>query len=469
MTDFFTTALAAGDDGDGFIPTNTAMRDDTSSDSEENGPRKRVRVTKKKSRKEIFNAAIKELQGGSSHHAWTYCMAITSFVLAIGASIFGIFTPWEEINGTYRCFSIMAQVFMVNQSFMFVKTVRDGEIISMKDAHGRIPAEYYFLQGGMPGDLAPHRAVCFGCLFLSILAEAYGIAIMDAQRYTQMFIGLSTLYVLSASLNLGWLLRDRFEAEVWEGEEKGRSIGSNKVELAVKNIMKVLGNMQEAMKFMFFFIGVMAMTMTIYSIIDFGVKEKGVGLISAGIVFSVASAWSMAQALTEEGMQDDALKMHRAATVLFFLLAVILTVVGICEMEIPRKERAVIGLGVLIILDATLNFARVVYRISHVKKLLKKVNKAFHLHIEMEDTSKNIFNSALDTFATLTDDAGRNNQLPNDFVYSQADQGGPPPPPAGYEQGPPQYGYDQGPPPPAYGYDQGPPPPAYGGYEQLQQ
>jgi hypothetical protein len=424
MTDFFTTTLMAGDDADGMIPKDSAMRDDTSSDSEENGPRKRrLHGHKKKTRKEVFAMAVKELDGGGT---FNFCMAITGFIIAIGCSIFGIFTPFEKIDGTYRSFAVMASVFMMNQSFLFVKTIRDGEVLSMKDHHGRVAPEYHFLQGALPYELAPHRAVCFGCLLLSICALAYGVAVMDAKRHTQLFLGLSFLYVLSSSLNLGWILRDKFEAEVWKAEEEGRSIGSNKVECATRNMVKVLANMQSAMKLMFAFCGAMAVTITIYAIIDFGVKEKGVGLISAGIVFSIGAAWSMAQALNEEGLQDDAQKVHRAATVVFFLLAAILTIVGLVEMEISLRKRIVIGLGVLIILDSTLNFAKVVYRISHVKKIVKKIKKGFHLDVNMDDTSGTFLDRALDTFATTTDRAGYDDSLPRDYVYSAE---GPPPPP----------------------------------------
>jgi len=432
MTDFFMSTLAAQDDGDAMTATMVAMRDDTSSDSEDNGPRKRrLHGHKKKTRHQIFDSAVKELQ---QEGTMNYCMAITSFIVSCSCNIVGIFSPWEEINGTYRSFSLMAAVFMINQSFMFVKTVRDGEITSMKDGHGRIPPEFHFLQGGLPGDMAPHRAVCFGCLFLSMLAGAYGIAVMDAKRYTQMFIALSSLYVLSSSLNLGWLLRDRFDAEVWHAESVDRNIGSNKVELAVRNMVKVLANMQSAMKLMFLFCGASAITITVYAIIDFGVKEKGVGLLSAAMVFSCASAWSMAQALNEESLQDKAHKMHQAATVVFFLLAVILTVVGLVEMEIEVEKRIVLGLGVLIILDATLNFAKVVYRVTKVKKIVKKIKKAFHLDINMEDFSQSMFDKALDTFATATNDVGQEHYNPrSEYVYGDSMGGPPPPPNHGYE------------------------------------
>lgn len=337
---------------------------------------------------------------------------------------------------------------MINQSFMFVKTLRDGEIVSMKDHHGRISPEFHFLQGGMPGELAPHRAVCIGCLLLSILAQAYGIAVMDAETYTQMFIALSSLYVLSSSLNLGWLLRDKFEAEVWNDEERGRNIGSNKVELAVRNMVKVLANMQSALKFMFVFCGGCAIAITIYSIIDFGVKEKGVGLISAGMVFSVASAWSMAQAMNEEALQDSAHRMHQAATVVFFAGAVALTVAGLVEMEIEFEKRVVLGLGVLIILDSTLNFAKLVYRTTKVKKLVKKISKAFNFNLDMIDMTQGIFDKALDTFATVTNEAGRDMRA-DEAEYS-------------YDAGPGPYDGGYGPP----GHS-APPPPPYGGYEPM--
>jgi hypothetical protein len=292
-------------------------------------------------------------------------------------------------------------------------------------------------------------------MFIAIFAVIYGIAVMDAKRYTQLFIALSSLYVLSASLNLGWTLRDRFEATIWENEKIDRSIGSNKVELATRNMVKMLSGMQGALKVMFAFVGAMAIAIEIYALIDFGVKEKGVGLLSAGMVMSVASAWSMAQALNEESLQDDAHKAHQAATVFFFLAAVVLTVVGLVEMEIPKTQRVVLGLGVLIILDATLNFAKVVYRVSHVKKITKKIKKAFKLDINMEDFSGTFFDRALDSFATMTMDAGRDTSLPQDFVYSK-DDAPPPPQYGGYDQlGP--GGYDQGGYDPYGGY-QGPPP-----------
>jgi hypothetical protein len=426
--------MCARDDTDAMTATNAAARDDTSSDSEENGPRKRrLHGKPKKTRKEIFDLAVAELEQSGGV---TFCMAITSFLLACSANIVGIFTPWDEIDGTYRSFAMMAGVFLINQSFMFVKTVRDGEITSMKDHHGRTSPEYHFLQGGLPGDVAPHRAVCFGCLMASIVAEAYGICVMDAKRHTQMFIGLSSLYVLSSSLNLGWILRDRFEAEVWKEEKVDRFIGSNKVELAVRNMVKVLGNMQQAMKLMFMFIGAAAIAITTYAIIDFGVKEKGVGLLISAMVFSCASAWSMAQALNEEALQDKAHRMHQCATMVFFGLAVSLTVSGLVEMEIEWRKRIVLGLGVLIILDATLNFAKVVYRVTKVKKIVKKIKKGFNLDIDLEDHSKTIFDSALDTFAQTTMDAGRDtNPYAGAYVYGD-NVGGPPPPPGhdgGYE------------------------------------
>jgi hypothetical protein len=455
MTDFLMSTLVAGDDTNAMVPTMQNVRDDTSSDSEENGPRKRRLPGKgKKSRHELFHSAVQELKGGGNTN---FCFGVTAFIVAVAANVLGIFTPWDEIDATYRSFAIMAAVFMINQSFMFVKTIRDGEITSMKDGHGRISPEWHFLQGAMPEEVAPHRAVCFACLALSILAEAYGIMAMDAEKYTRIFISLSSLYVLSASLNLGWLLRDRFEAEVWAGEAKDRSIGSNKVELAVRNMVKTLSGMAQAMKLMFGFVGCMAIAITIYAIIDFGVKEKGVGLISAGMVFAVASAWSMAQAFNEESMQDTGHRMHQAATVVFFLGAVILTVVGLVEMEIDKEKRVVLGLGVLIILDATLNFAKVVYRVSHVKKIVKKIKKGFKLEISMEDYSGNFLDRALDTFATITNEAGMNTDLPSGYEYTKDQPGGPPQSGSyqSYDSGQyPQQGYDQYGGPPQGGYDQ---------------
>merc|ERR1719281_684597 len=151
---------------------------------------------------------------------------------------------------------------------------------------------------------------------------------------------------------------------------------------------------------------------------------------------SVASAWSMAQAMNEETLQDTAHKWHQLASVIFFLIAVGLTVAGLVVMKIEYEKRVVLGLGVLIILDATLNFARVVYRSTKVRKLQKKIKVAFHIEVDLEDKSGNFFDSALDTFANTTNMAGREDEVGANAGYVYGDAGGsaPPPPPGGYQQ-----------------------------------
>lgn len=395
-------------------PENQHLRDGTSSDSEDDGPRKKFgkrHAHGESRRQKVVQNALKEL-GQEAHYSGP--IAWTGFVFALAAAGVGVCWPDDEIQTTYRAFCLMAGVFIVNQAFLFVKTVRDGEIMSMKDHHGRICPEFHFLQGAMPSELAPHRVVCFASLILAILGQTYGIITMKIEKSEgKMFMALGSLYLLSASLNLAWLLRDRFESSIWKDETNPpRFIGSTKVELAMRNVIKVLSNMQFAIKAMFFFCGATSIALTSFAIVHFEVQEKGVGLVVSGLVSSVFAAWFMAQAMNDESMQGDSQKMHRGMSVFFFCAAVALTVAGIVEMKIEWNKRAVLGLGVVITLDATLNFSKVVYRLSAVKKVVKTVEKRFKISVNLEDHSEHAFQSGLTNLqsAFQTTDTGYGGQ-----------------------------------------------------------
>jgi len=333
---------------------------------------------RKKSRRELFQDGIEMLEGTETNRT----LAIMSFSLACICTVFGICSPLEHIQGSYRSFSFLASLFLVNQAFFVVKILRDGEVTSMKDARGRIPPEYHFLQGAISdaqghSAIAPHRVICFWSFFFALAATGYGIYAMDAQRYTQLFIGLSTLYMMSASLNLAMTTRDRFEAVVWEAESQGRHIESKKVELATRNITQALAYHQGLFIVTFLFIFFAAIGIMVFAIIDFGLKEKGIGLLSSAVVFSIGSSWNLSRALNSRHRSVD------ISVFILFIVAIGLTATGLILVKLHIMQRIVLGLGVVIILDATYNFSKAIFRGTKVRRLEKLIKYRFQMDYEV--------------------------------------------------------------------------------------
>lgn len=371
----------------------------------------------KKTRRELVQELMEMLEGTELNRT----LAVVSFALACCAELFGIFSPLEHIQASYRSFVFLAAVFLVNQSFFLIKSLRDGEIINgMPDpnpnqdyfpkSHGggghghendehhkrRPPAELAFLKGiltnkdgtskgGLAGECPMHVFMCCFGLLLSLICGVFGILAMDAKRHTKMFIGLATIFMISSSMNLAMTMRDRFENSVWDDEITHRHITSKRAELAVRNVVKVLASHHWQFLAMFFVMGGAALGILIFAMIDFGLKEKGIGLLSAGMFMTLACGWNLARVLNMT--KEEAKKSHMTnelSVLVSFVISITLTAVGLVLIELELYKKIVLGLGIFILLDTTFNFAKVQHRHTHIEKLNTRLNHKFKLNPMLE-------------------------------------------------------------------------------------
>eukprot|EP00746_Dinoflagellata_sp_MGD_P054283 gnl/MRDRNA2_/MRDRNA2_23802_c0_seq1.p1 gnl/MRDRNA2_/MRDRNA2_23802_c0~~gnl/MRDRNA2_/MRDRNA2_23802_c0_seq1.p1 ORF type:complete len:321 (+),score=56.22 gnl/MRDRNA2_/MRDRNA2_23802_c0_seq1:91-1053(+) len=254
---------------------------------------------RKKTRRELFQEMLEELEGAEINKA----LGTASFMFACGSVIFGICSPLEHIQGSYRMFQALAALFLVNQSFFIVKTVREQEVTPFLNHHGKSIPDWHFLQGTMKGGHSFHGVVLYFSLPFALGAFAYGLNQMDAHLCTKMFLAQGVLYMWSSSLNYAMMLRDKFEAKVWEGELEGRHIGSKKVELACMNVMNTLRYHQRAFQIIFFAVGVLAILMVVFVLVHWlsdEDKDKGIGLFTAAMFMCMSSSWNLARVLNSE-------------------------------------------------------------------------------------------------------------------------------------------------------------------------
>lgn len=335
--------------------------------------------SRKKTRRELVQELLEELESAELNKM----LGMASFAFASAAVIFGIFNPLEHINGTYRVFAALAALFLLNQSFFIVKTIREQEIEPYKNLHGKIVPDWHFLQGRVEGTgMNFHTAVLYGSFPFALGCFFFGLHCMDAHLTTKFFLGLSTLYMWSSSLNFAMMLRDKFEAKVWESEVEGRHIGSKKVELAAKNVMNTLRYHQRGFQFVFFLIGVTGILAVVWVLVHWLSKEdegKGIGLFTASMFMCIMASWNLARVLNAEH------KVMELSVIVSFTIAITLGVVGLFVVKFDMEHKIILVLAQAILIDSTFNFAKVQHRVKAVNKLVKVVQRKFHMEWDAED------------------------------------------------------------------------------------
>lgn len=369
--------------------------------------------SRKKTRREIIHDMLEMLEGSEVNRS----LAVVGFACACCAELFGIFDPLEHIEAYYRSFTFLAALFLVNQFFFFIKNIRDEDIIPFGQhkqtgistaaghvytplvhiLHARMYKPHHAPKGAPAAKKTGccpklHCALCAKgsmhvteitniCLILSIIATTVGIFSMDAKHHTMMFIGLATLYMMSASLNFAMTIRDKFEYSVWESEINGRHITSNKALWAMSNVIVVVSGHHKTMCGIFLLVGLSSIGITIGAMINFGLKEKGIGLLSAAMFMTIASATNLARVMNMT--KEEAAKAHHnhsseLSVVGSFVIAITLTVLGLVLIEIELYKRIVLGLGILVMLDSIFNASKVMYRDRAIRKIKMRIWHKFH-------------------------------------------------------------------------------------------
>lgn len=387
----------------------------------------------RKTRRECLQEGVDLLAGSDTNNNLAYL----SFVLSWVATLFGIFTPFDSIEATYRMFIFIVVLFLFNQSFFLVKDMRDKELICHKDARGYMDPLYYFLQGtghhGSEGGTSGHRVVLYGSYMFAFGALAYGIIGMGAvpqsqtglednnagcfawaamgecesnaeymqntcalscsnpggvsadmaRGYTRLYMILSIMFMVSSSLNMAQTLRDKFEAAVWYEQIQGRHIMSKRTELVARNVLYALQKHQGQFMGIYTLMCWGSLGIMIFAMIHFGFKEKGIGLLSAAMFMAVMASWNLARALDENKGKTD------ITVYVGFFIAIVLTGCGIIIPEFRDKmERILFILGIIIVIDSTFHVAKVFHRGERVNSLSKAIHRKFFLDSSSTEYNK---------------------------------------------------------------------------------
>lgn len=353
---------------------------------------------RKKTRRELLQELLEELEGAEVNKF----LGFASFCFASASVVFGVCSPLEHIEGCYRVFAALAALFLVNQSFFIVKTMREQDIQPFPDHRNRVIPDWFFLQGRYPSVDAKgkiikdsngnvekgsfvhsfHEVVMWLSFPFALGAFGYGLYFMDAHVATQMFLAQGVLYMWSSSLNYASMLRDKFEAKVWEGELEGRHIGSKRVELAAKNVMNVLKYHQRQFQIIFFAIACASIVMVSLALAHWlskKDKDKGIGLFTAAMFMCMSSSWNLARVLNNNR------KLLELSVIGSFVIAIVLSVVGLVVVQLGPKHKLVLALSLVILVDSTFNFAKVQHRLKTVNKLTKVVKRKFHMEVDGEE------------------------------------------------------------------------------------
>lgn len=340
---------------------------------------------RKKTRRELFQELLDDLESAEINKS----LGMASFVFACCSVIFGVCYPLEHIDGSYRMFAALTALFLLNNSFFIVKTIRERELIPYENRSGRVIPDFHFIQGALtkyPDEKgATHtpftNVVLFGSFFVAIAAFAYGLWAMDAHMCIKMFLAQGVFYMWSSSLNFAMMLRDKFEAKVWAEELEGRHIGSKKVELACQNVMNTCRYHQRQFQVVFFLVAVAAILMVVFVLVHWlseEDKDKGIGLFTAAMFMCMSSSWNLARVLNSEK------KIVELSVMASFVIAIVLSVVGLMVVKFDFEHKLLLILSLVILVDATFNFAKVQHRVKTVNKLVKVVQRKFHMEMEGE-------------------------------------------------------------------------------------
>lgn len=379
----------------GHTEGDLAMREDTSSsyesDSDEAmiGRRKRPTLMARIGKDDIMDHILQTFKGEAKYNA-TKIISYTSLICASVAIIAGVLLPTDSVTNCRRSFTGLAAVILAVESILLVDTLRDGAVVSVPDGKGRVHAETHFLAGALPEEIAPLRVLAFSGFIVGVFGSLFGIWLMNAHILTKVYMILGSIYITSAALSFQITKRDFLESDVWRetwaNMGRQRRVQSTKIENAVRNIATVETRSQQTLKALFFFILATAFILTGYTLFNVnGAKHGHKGLLLGGMVFSCGAGWFLGKVLNRNTLDEYLSKIGHlkdrspvytiGITVFLFVAAVALSVIGIVLMKNDLVHILIFVVGILCMIDATLNLSKVINKEANVRILIKELEK----------------------------------------------------------------------------------------------
>lgn len=309
--------------------------------------------------KKQLDRALTEMEGADT----VSCLVMISWLVSFGATAYGIHNM--QIDEFKKFFAGTAVFFLMSQSFVVVKLLRDASFGSLTDHRGMRPAGAEFVR---------HHPVYLLVVLVSFLmaffCAMYGIGVsMPAEEEDRLFLVLATFYMLAASFNLANMLRDRFDAGIWRDEAKApqtKQAGTTAIESVLVNSMRMATATLLRTKILFCCTMMGAAGITMYALGTFPIKEYR-GFVMAGVLFMMASTWNAAKVLEDDQQEEDA--CHKAFAGISMVGSIALCLVGVNMMQINDHMKLTLLLGMLCTLDSTFSVTKTTNRERKIEKL----------------------------------------------------------------------------------------------------
>lgn len=319
---------------------------------------------------DMLDQVLDVLRGNTLNTA----LGVGTWGFALGVTVFSLLHL--SLTTFQKCFTLLAVLFLITQSFTMVETLRNSALTSADLPPGKDQEKYYerFLLKGatfIKGHDIYRGSVVFG-FAVAVGCSIFGLFIMPSQNDSarhlppdKVLLFLGAFFTLGSSLNLANVLRDRFDAEIWAKQfHENPQMPLEMVEVCLKNSCVMAEKTLAAMKMLFLVLTLFSFTITLYAFFTFGIKS-GRGFVGAGFAFLIVSTWYLAKALEDDDNNPDNNQTLPAVGV--FIVALGLVIFGLTSMSIAWLMRLTLLFGMLFTTNSFFNFAKTFNRAHRVE------------------------------------------------------------------------------------------------------
>lgn len=182
-----------------------------------------------------------------------------------------------------------------------------------------------------------------------------------------LLLGASTL-TLSAA-NVGFSIRDRFDATCWEEEYEDSAF--DLIELCLENVCMLTLNSLKRKKTLYVASLCIVLTIVMFCFCTFEIGGGKIGVVVPAFAFMLVSTWNLSKAMEDD--DEDPSNNYTIPTLGIFIVATGLALYGLSTMLIAWPQKLTLLTGFIFSVDAAFNLAKAWHKTSRCTTFCKQV------------------------------------------------------------------------------------------------
>lgn len=286
-------------------------------------------------------------------------LAVCSFVFSLASA--GVGAIWvAKLDTLQQLFFALGLCFVMGTSYTLVETQRNIAFADLTDHKGRNLPGAEFVRG--QGMLV---VVAHGSWLGAIGCLVQGVRMMGVAESHELILQLSSFYVVSSSLSLASVLRDRVDSQIWS-EQGGSMAALSVIGATSKNAGTMAAQTCQRMRLMFLLCVLIGAVSVVISFTTIEIGGSG-HMVWGGLLVMTFTGWKLAKAVQDD--DDNPNNNATMASGFFFLIAVAFVCIGLMSMHAQLDERYTLFLAAVFFTDSIFSFAKVMHRHRRLESL----------------------------------------------------------------------------------------------------